>query len=83
MSPLYFLYVTAGLAGLGAGSHLRRARRPAVLVRVVASGGLLVTGLIGVLTLFTGSQGGPLASIGWLLLGWTLGVWLEDRGAEG
>jgi len=78
VSPIYLLYVTAGLAGLALGSH-PRAGRPEWIDRLATAGALLVTGLIGVATLFTGSRGGPVAAIGWMLLGWTIGVWLQGH----
>jgi len=78
MTPIYFLYVSAGLAGLGLGSQVGP-ESPAWMQRLIASGALLVTGLVGVATLFAGPGGGPVAAIGWLLLGWTVGVWLQGH----
>jgi hypothetical protein len=77
VSPLLLLYVVAALAGMAAGSLMRRSRYFSHLERVVGSGGLLVTLVIGLSAAATWTRGGLLASLGWLLLGWTLGMILE------
>jgi hypothetical protein len=79
MNPLLLLYVVSAVAGLAAATAMARSPRLHRLDRVYASGGLLVTFVAGTAGAATGTRGGVLTSIAWLLLGWTLGTFVERR----
>ena len=79
MHPLLILYICALSAGLLSGRVLTRSGRLDRFSRIRESGALLVTGLIGVAVMATGTSGGLLAAAGWFLTGWTVAVAVEYR----